>query len=73
MVTEDEAPPEAYPRRRRRLPYGRAYVKQPGAAPAEPQRGGRQRMPSTDGQTRLKILDTWMRSGFCPQGTSPRW
>ncbi len=64
VVTEDEAPPEAYPRRRRRLPYGRAYVKQPGAAPAEPQRGGRQRMPSTDGQTRLKILDTWMRSGL---------
>ncbi len=21
-------------------------------------------MPSTDGQTRLKILDTWMRSGL---------
>ena len=62
VVTEDEAPPEAYPRRRRRLPYGRAYVKQPGDAAAQPERGTRQRMPSTDGQTRIKILDTWMRS-----------
>jgi transposase InsO family protein len=65
VIIDDEEPAGAYPHHRSRLPYGRGFVKRAGApAPAKPPTGPRPRIPSPEGQTRLKILDTWMRSGL---------
>lgn len=66
VVTDDESePPGSYPHPRRRLPYGRAYVKPERASAPDPvPRSRRPRTPTPEGQTRVKILDTWMRSGL---------
>ncbi len=69
VVIEDDgepAPPSQPlrgPRSRPHLPYGQGWQKQPGAQPPGP--GAKP--PVADKQTgevRLKILDTWMRSGL---------
>jgi len=54
------------PRRRRQLPYGRGYVKpEAGSSPVRPPVAAPVRADSSiEGQTRVKILDTWMRSGL---------
>jgi len=70
VVVEDEGeplPPPSEdrplrgPRSRPRLPYGQGWRKSPDArpAPATPPAPDRQ-----SGEVRLKILDTWMRSGL---------
>ena len=71
VVIEDDDPGEApaergaHPRRRQQLPYGRGFVKREGAAPPEPPANGpRARGANAEGETRLKILDIWMRSGL---------
>jgi transposase InsO family protein len=67
VIVEEEADtePGRYPHHRRRLPYGKAYVKPTGArAPERPSSGPRPRTPNAEGQTRVQILDTWMRSGL---------
>ena len=62
---EDDDRAGTTPHRRPHHPYGRAYVKRPqAAAPQPPPTGRRPRIASTEGQTRLTILDTWMRSGL---------
>jgi transposase InsO family protein len=69
---DDEVDPEeeddhagTTPHRRPHHPYGRAYVKRPQASPPQPLPTGRRpRVASSEGQTRLTILDTWMRSGL---------
>jgi hypothetical protein len=65
ILDDDEAPAEAYPRRRHQLPYGKGFVKSEGAV-APPKTTGRPRPRGTTpaGQTRVQILDTWMRSGL---------
>jgi transposase InsO family protein len=65
VVIDDDQPPGDEPHRRPRLLYGRGYVKpadstRPQAAPA----AAKPRRTSAEGQTRVKILDTWMRSGL---------
>jgi transposase InsO family protein len=56
-----EGRPLRGPRSRPRLPYGQGWRKSPDAkpAPATPPAPDRQ-----SGEVRLKILDTWMRSGL---------
>ena len=65
ILDGDEAPAGAYPHRRRQLPYGRGFVKPEGTvAPPKASGGPRPRGATTAGQTRVQILDTWMRSGL---------
>ena len=68
VVIEDDADAGSFPHRRRRLPYGRGFVKpDPGTAAAtavKPKATPSASEASAEGQTRVKILDTWMRSGL---------
>lgn len=68
VVIDDEEPPAPTkplrgPKSRPHLPYGQGWRKEPGA----PAPGPEAKPPATDqmsGEMRLKILDTWMRSGL---------
>jgi transposase InsO family protein len=63
VVIDDESNPGDQPHRRTRLPYGRGYVQREGAG-GRPTKPATAREASVEGQTRVKILDTWMRSGL---------
>lgn len=65
VVIDDEDSHGGQPHRRQRLPYGRGYVKRGDAAQASTAAAApKPRHPTSEGQTRVKILDTWMRSGL---------
>ena len=73
VVIDDESEAGEIPHRRRHLPYGRGYVKpEPGSGPAPtPPTKPAPRANSSEGQTRVKILDTWMRSGLAAGDFAP--
>jgi len=79
IVDGDDAPacepaapaPLRGPRGRPRLPYGQGWRKPAGAAPAAAAPAEPSAADRRSGEVRLKILDTWMRSGLPANDFAP--